>query len=205
MNTYEDRADAQREADEINKNLPERPQDARALLALIALALAFACAVAVAGCGESGVVESTQPAVSRAQPSAEQEGGSSASGKPSASSGSSGSASSGNTSGSSSRTSSSSPTSQHSHSWTPVTVHHDAVYEQVSVPDCTWRTEYVCGNCGHRSGSVAEANAHPVRGGACGSYYADSYRVQSGSHTENKLVKEAHDETVGYKCLIILG
>lgn len=38
VNTYEDRAGAQREADEINKDPPERPQDARALLALIAKA-----------------------------------------------------------------------------------------------------------------------------------------------------------------------
>ena len=36
VNTYEDRADAQREADEVNAALPERPNDPRVLLSMVA-------------------------------------------------------------------------------------------------------------------------------------------------------------------------
>ena len=203
----------------------------RALFAFLALMLAAACAIANAGCGgeapvdeaaeaelpaDSGTradsAESPQPAASQAQPSVEQESGASVKGKSSASSGLSEGANSGNASkpsantggsasGSSGNTASSPSASQHSHSWTPVTVHHDAVYEQQWVENVVQKHGYICGTCKHISASYSEASAHVEASGrgGCGSFGSYSWTEDHGSY-QSVCVQEAYDEIVGYKC-----
>lgn len=96
----------------------------------------------------------------------------------------------------------------HQHTWVdhtatkqvPRTVHHDAVYETVTIPAVT-KTQLRCEGCGQWFDSLDDLTYHaltsPVNSG-CGCQVDSGYRevVITPAHTEQKLVKEAYDETV---------
>lgn len=102
----------------------------------------------------------------------------------------------------------------HQHTWVdhtatkkvPRTVHHDAVYEDVTIPAVT-QIQYQCLGCGKWLSSLNDLTNHAfaVQIGAesgdparCGSGSTDAQRevVITPAHTEHRLVKEAYDETV---------
>ena len=95
----------------------------------------------------------------------------------------------------------------HQHTWVdhtatkqvPRTVHHDAVYETVTIPAVT-KHQIQCLTCGQWFDSLDELTGHQLydTNGACSGYDGHCERdvVITPSHTEQKLVKEAYDETV---------
>ncbi len=95
----------------------------------------------------------------------------------------------------------------HQHTWVdhtatkkvPRTVHHDAVYEDVTIPAVT-KHQIQCLTCGQWFDSLDELTGHQLydTDGACSGYDAHGVRdvVITPAHTEKKLVKEAYDETV---------
>lgn len=95
----------------------------------------------------------------------------------------------------------------HQHTWVdhtatkkvPRTVHHDAVYETVNIPAVT-KHQIQCLTCGQWFDSLDELEWHQVveTNGECGNYDGHCERdvVITPAHTEQKLVKEAYDETV---------
>ena len=102
----------------------------------------------------------------------------------------------------------------HQHTWVdhtatrkvPRTVHHDAVYEDVTIPAVT-QIQYQCLGCGKWFSSLNDLTNHAfaVQIGAesgdparCGSGSTDAQReyVITPAHTEQKLVQKAYDETV---------
>ena len=94
----------------------------------------------------------------------------------------------------------------HEHTWVdhtttkqvPRTVHHDAVYEDVTIPAVT-KHQVQCMNCGQWFDSKDDLYWHFIDAdGACGNYCYGAERdvVITPAHTEQKLVKEAYDETV---------
>lgn len=95
----------------------------------------------------------------------------------------------------------------HQHTWVdhtatkkvPRTVHHDAVYETVTIPAVT-KHQIQCLGCGQWFDSLDELTGHQLydTDGACSGYDAHGVRdvVITPAHTEQKLVKEAYDETV---------
>ena len=102
----------------------------------------------------------------------------------------------------------------HEHTWVdhtatrkvPRTVHHDAVYEDVTIPAVT-QIQYQCLGCGKWFSSLNDLTNHAfaVQIGAesgdparCGSGSTDAQReyVITPAHTEQKLVQKAYDETV---------
>ena len=85
-------------------------------------------------------------------------------------------------------------------------MHHDAVYEDVTIPAVT-QTQYRCFGCNQWFNSLEALNAHAfgVQIGAesgdpnkCGSTGTGATReyVITPAHTEHRLVKDAWDETV---------
>ena len=99
------------------------------------------------------------------------------------------------------------PEPAHQHTWVdhtatkkvPRTVHHDAVYETVTIPAVT-KTQGQCMGCGQWFDSNDELAYHaltsPVNSG-CGATAAHTREVViTPAHTEQKLVKNAWDETV---------
>lgn len=106
------------------------------------------------------------------------------------------------------------PSKPHEHTWVDHTatkkvsrtVHHDAVYEDVTIPAVT-QIQYQCLGCGKWFSSLNDLTNHAfaVQIGAesgdparCGSGSTDAQRevVITPAHTEHRLVKEAWDETV---------
>ena len=95
----------------------------------------------------------------------------------------------------------------HQHNWVdhtatrkvPRTVHHDAVYETVNIPAVT-KHQIQCLTCGQWFDSLDELTGHQLydTDGACSGYDAHGVRdvVITPAKTEQKLVKEAYDETV---------
>lgn len=95
----------------------------------------------------------------------------------------------------------------HEHHWVdhtatkkvPRTVHHDAVYETVTIPAVT-KHQIQCLGCGQWFDSLDELTGHQLydTNGDCSGYDAHGVRdvVITPAHTEQKLVKEAYDETV---------
>lgn len=102
----------------------------------------------------------------------------------------------------------------HQHTWVdhtatkqvPRTVHHDAVYEDVTIPAVT-QIQYQCLGCGKWFSSLNDLTNHAfaVQIGAesgdparCGSGSTDAQRevVITPAYTEHRLVKDAWDETV---------
>lgn len=102
----------------------------------------------------------------------------------------------------------------HQHTWVdhtatkkvPRTVHHDAVYEDVTIPAVT-QTQYRCFGCNQWFNSLEALDAHAfgVQIGAesgdpnkCGSTGTGATReyVITPAYTEHRLVKDAWDETV---------
>lgn len=95
----------------------------------------------------------------------------------------------------------------HQHTWVdhtatkkvPRTVHHDAVYEDVTIPAVT-KHQIQCLTCGEWFDSFEELAGHQLydTDGACSGYDTHGERdvVITPAHTEKKLVKEAYDETV---------
>ena len=95
----------------------------------------------------------------------------------------------------------------HQHTWVdhtatkqvPRTVHHDAVYETVNIPAVT-KHQIQCLTCGQWFDSFEELAGHQLydTDGACSGYDTHGERdvVITPAHTEQKLVKEAYDETV---------
>ena len=94
----------------------------------------------------------------------------------------------------------------HEHTWVdhtatkkvPRTVHHDAVYETVTIPAVT-KHQFQCTSCGQWCDSKDDLYWHFIDSdGACGNYDYSAQRdvVITPAHTEQKLVKEAYDETV---------
>lgn len=95
----------------------------------------------------------------------------------------------------------------HQHTWVdhtatkqvPRTVHHDAVYETVTIPAIT-KHQIQCLTCGQWFDSLDELTGHQLydTNGACSGYDGHCERdvVITPAHTEQKLVKEAYDETV---------
>ena len=102
----------------------------------------------------------------------------------------------------------------HQHTWVdhtatkkvPRTVHHDAVYEDVTIPAVT-QIQYQCLGCGKWFSSLNDLTNHAfaVQIGAesgdparCGSGSTDAQRevVITPAHTEHRLVQNAYDETV---------
>ena len=81
----------------------------------------------------------------------------------------------------------------------PRTVHHDAVYETVTIPAVT-KIQIQCMGCGQWFDNNDELAYHaltsPVNSG-CGATAAHEREVViTPAHTEQKLVKDAWDETV---------
>lgn len=78
-------------------------------------------------------------------------------------------------------------------------MHHDAVYETVTIPAVT-KHQIQCLGCGQWFDSLDELEWHQVvdTNGECGNYDGHCERnvVITPAHTEQKLVKEAYDETV---------
>ncbi len=95
----------------------------------------------------------------------------------------------------------------HEHHWVdhtatkqvPRTVHHDAVYETVTIPAVT-KHQIQCLTCGQWFDSFEELAGHQLydTNGACSGYDSHGERdvVITPAKTEQKLVKEAYDETV---------
>lgn len=95
----------------------------------------------------------------------------------------------------------------HQHTWVdhtatkqvPRTVHHDAVYETVTIPAVT-KHQIQCLTCGQWFDSFEELTGHQLydTNGTCSGYDSHGERdvVITPAHTEQKLVKEAYDETV---------
>lgn len=102
----------------------------------------------------------------------------------------------------------------HQHTWidhtatkqVPRTVHHDAVYEDVTIPAVT-QTQIRCLGCGQYFTSLSDLRNHAMKvqmgmesgdPQRCGSNAADATRevVITPAHTEHRLVKDAWDETV---------
>lgn len=102
----------------------------------------------------------------------------------------------------------------HQHNWVdhtatkqvPRTVHHDAVYEDVTIPAVT-QTQIRCLGCGQYFTSLSDLRNHAMKvqmgmesgdPQRCGSNAADATRevVITPAHTEHRLVKDAWDETV---------
>ena len=95
----------------------------------------------------------------------------------------------------------------HQHTWVdhtatrkvPRTVHHDAVYETVNIPAVT-KHQIQCLTCGQWFDSLDDLCGHQIydTNGACSGFDAHCERdvVITPAHTEQKLVKEAYDETV---------
>lgn len=102
----------------------------------------------------------------------------------------------------------------HQHTWVdhtatkkvPRTVHHDAVYEDITIPAVT-QIQYRCFGCNQWFNSLEALDAHAfgVQIGAesgdpnkCGSTGTGATReyVITPAHTEHRLVKDAWDETV---------
>lgn len=95
----------------------------------------------------------------------------------------------------------------HQHNWVdhtatrkvPRTVHHDAVYETVTIPAVT-KHQIQCLTCGQWFDSFEELTGHQLydTNGACSGYDSHGERdvVITPAKTEQKLVKEAYDETV---------
>lgn len=102
----------------------------------------------------------------------------------------------------------------HQHNWVdhtatrkvPRTVHHDAVYEDVTIPAVTkWQIR--CLGCGQYFDTHADLRNHAMKvqmgmesgdPQRCGSCAADAERevIITPAHTEHRLVKDAWDETV---------
>ena len=100
----------------------------------------------------------------------------------------------------------------HQHTWVDhtatKTIHHDAVYEEVTIPAVT-QTQHQCLGCGKWFSSkndlldhaflvqIGQAEGDPAR---CGSSSYDAVKevVITPAHTEQKLVKDAWDETQTY-------
>lgn len=95
----------------------------------------------------------------------------------------------------------------HQHTWVdhtatkqvPRTVHHDAVYETVTIPAVT-KHQLQCVSCGQWFDSLDELEWHQVvdTNGECSGIDASLSRdvVITPAHTEQKLVQKAYDETV---------
>lgn len=95
----------------------------------------------------------------------------------------------------------------HQHTWVdhtatkkvPRTVHHDAVYKTVTIPAVT-KHQIQCLTCGQWFDSFEELAGHQIydTNGACSGFDTHCERdvVITPAHTEQKLVKEAYDETV---------
>lgn len=95
----------------------------------------------------------------------------------------------------------------HQHTWVdhtatkkvPRTVHHDAVYETVTIPAVT-KHQIQCLTCGQWFDSLDDLYGHQIydTNGACSGFDTHCERdvVITPAHTEQKLVKEAYDETV---------
>ena len=81
----------------------------------------------------------------------------------------------------------------------PRTVHHDAQYETVTVPAVT-KVQVQCDGCGQWFDSYDEMCYHGFTSPTterCGAYaYNTREVVITPAHTEQKLVKDAWDETV---------
>lgn len=121
----------------------------------------------------------------------------------------------GNTSSNKSDSNTSKPSQPaHQHTWVdhtatkqvPRTVHHDAVYEDVTIPAVT-QTQIRCLGCGQYFTSLSDLRNHAMKvqmgmesgdPQRCGSNAADATRevVITPAHTEHRLVKDAWDETV---------
>lgn len=100
----------------------------------------------------------------------------------------------------------------HQHTWVDhtatKTVHHDAIYEDVTIPAVT-QTQHQCLGCGKWFSSkndlldhaflvqIGQAEGDPTR---CGSSSYDAVKdvVITPAHTEHKLVKDAYDTTETY-------
>ena len=100
----------------------------------------------------------------------------------------------------------------HQHTWVDhtatKTVHHDAVYEDVTIPAVTG-LRIKCQGCGKYFSSLDELDTHgalvalgrepgDASNGGCGSYTSSEEVVITPAHTEHKLVKDAWDETQTY-------
>lgn len=96
----------------------------------------------------------------------------------------------------------------HQHTWVdhtatkqvPRTVHHDAVYETVTIPAVT-KAQYRCEGCMQWFDSLDDLAYHALtspKSDYCGASATSGYRevVITPAHTEQKLVKNAWDETV---------
>lgn len=96
----------------------------------------------------------------------------------------------------------------HQHTWVdhtatkqvPRTVHHDAVYETVTIPAVT-KTQYRCEGCGQWFDSLDDLAYHAFtspKSDYCGASADSGVRevVITPAHTEQKLVSNAWDETV---------
>ena len=100
----------------------------------------------------------------------------------------------------------------HQHTWVDhtatKTVHHDAVYEDVTIPAVTG-LRIKCQGCGKYFSSLDELDTHgalvalgrepgDASNGGCGSYTSSEEVVITPAKTERQLVKEAWDETQTY-------
>lgn len=103
-------------------------------------------------------------------------------------------------------------TPAHQHTWVDhtatKTVHHDAVYEDVTVPAVT-QTQIRCLGCGQYFTSLSDLRNHAMKvqmgmesgdPQRCGSNAADATREVeiTPAHTEHRLVKDAYDTTETY-------
>ncbi len=88
------------------------------------------------------------------------------------------------------------PTTQHTHNWQPITVHHEAEYEERVIP-AVYNT-YFCWTCGR--GFESQTDDPCLYNG---NYTCDGTSCQelvTPSRIERVLVREAYDEIIGYRC-----
>lgn len=88
------------------------------------------------------------------------------------------------------------PTTQHTHNWQPIVVHHEAVYETREIPAVV--NHYFCWTCGRSYPTSSDDpylydSNHLTDGTSC-------QDVISPAREERVLVRDAYDEVVGYRC-----
>ena len=88
------------------------------------------------------------------------------------------------------------PTTQHTHNWQPIVVHHEAVYETREIPAVIYR--YWCATCGR--GFENHSDDPCLYNGNCTNAGSTCQIVVSPAREERVLVREAYDEITGYRC-----
>lgn len=88
------------------------------------------------------------------------------------------------------------PTTQHTHNWQPIIVHHEAEYEERVIP-AVYNT-YFCRTCGRSY--PTDLDDPCLYSGQCITNGTSCQELVTPSRIERVLVRDAYDEVVGYRC-----